>query len=528
MTRVTLHGGSLTPEQVIAVARGGARVELADGARKKMAAGYQQLLQVEKQIGPVPLWKFADLADDAVRAQVSDVAALARQVIVDHAAAVGKPLATELVRAMMLVRADVLAQGHSGVRPELAQSLIDMLNAGVHPLVPSQGHLSMAGDTAALAHVALVLLDGGGRADGDTGLAVLGRHEDGARVLPGEQAMREAGIARWRPTLKESFSLIIGNTLAAAWAALLIADAEQLWRLAVGASALTCEAMLANTEAFDPALHELGPGREEVAHVARLICGWIGASTMAGPQDKTDAFSLRCIPQVLGPIHTVLNRAKEVITNELRLVSDNPVIVDGPQGPRCLDGGNFHGERLVLALDNLRLAVAEIGGLAERHAFIMTNQARSNGLPSFLVRERGLNSGFMLAQYTAAALVSENKTWAVPYAVDSIPTCQDYEDHAGFAALSAAATASVLTNVQRILAVELLCAAQGVDLRRENGKRPGRHTGVLVDTLRRVVPKWETDRVMYHDLAAAERLSGADGEATRLATEIAEKLDEQR
>jgi len=362
---------------------------------------------------------------------------------------------------------------------------------------------------------------------GDTGWAFHGRYEDGVAIVSGEQAMREAGLRRWRPTLKEAFSLIIGHTLAAAWAALMVSDALQLWRLAVATSALSCEAMLANTNAFDPALLTLGPGREEAARVAHWLCTWTAGSTMAGPHEKTDAFSLRCIPQVLGSIRTVLQRATDVTTHELRLVSDNPVLVDGADGPRCLDGANFHGERLVLALDNLRLALAEIGGLAERHAFIMTNQSRSNGLPSFLVKERGLNSGFMVAQYTAAALVSENKTLCVPFAVDSIPTCQDYEDHAGFATLSAAATAQVLNNVRRILAIELLCAAQGVDLRREGGDRPGRHTSTLVEVLRQVVPPWTTDRVMYHDLAAAERLCGPTGEITRLVTTITEKLDEQ-
>ncbi len=522
MTVVKVIGGALTPAQVVEVARHNARVELTDDARSKLAAGHERLVAVEKQIGPVPFWKFADLAGEDGRQRASDVPDLPRQVLLDHAAAVGQPLPTELVRAMMLLRADVLAQGYSGVRPELAQKLIDLLNAGIHPVVPSQGHFSMPGDTSALAHMALVLLDG----EGDTGRAVRGRHEEGSPAVSGRAALLAAGITPWRPTLKEAFSLIIGHSLAAAWSALIAQDAQDLWRLAVAASALTCEAMLANTAAFDPALQTLGPGREEPDRVARMMCAWLAGSGLAGPGERTDAFSLRCIPQVLGPISTVLQRSREVITNELRLASDNPVIIAGPEGPRCLDGGNFHGERLVLALDNLRLALAEIGGLAERHAFLLTNQSRSNGLPSFLMRERGLNSGFMLAQYTAAALVSENKTLSVPYATDSIPACQDYEDHAGLAALSADATAQVLTNLRRVLTIELVCAAQGIDLRREEGREPGPRTAAMLAELRRVVPKWESDRVLYLDLAAAERQCGPDGGLTRLAAQLTEQLNE--
>jgi len=508
---VVIHGGKLTTRQVMDVAMHGAKVELAQPARKAIENGYQKLLTVEEKIGPVPLWKMADLSDDDSRSHTDDLDLLARRVIVDHAAAVGDPLPTALVRAAMLVRADVLAQGHSGVRTGLVETLIAMLNAGVHPVVPARGHLSVAGDLAPLAHIALVLCEGGGEVEGDTGAAVIGRHEDGDEIVDGAEAMRRTGIDRWQPTLKESFSLLVGTSMACGRAALLIEEAQRLWRLAAATSAVTCEAMLANASAFDPALHSLGPGRETMADVAATILSLTDDSQMVAVKTKPDAFSLRCIPQVLGPIRNVIDRTAQVVEEELRLVSDNPLIVDGDEGPRLLEGGNFHGERLALALDNLRVALAEVGALAERHAFLMTNRARSNGLPSFLVRNRGLNSGFMLAQYTAAALVSENKTLAMPYATDSIPACQDYEDHGGLSSQSAAACEKVAENVRRILAIELLCAAQGVDLRVEDGLRPGRFAQGLVNRLRETIPTWNDDTVMYRYLERVDEFCRADG-----------------
>lgn len=525
---VIIRGGQLSLEQVVSVACDGAFVELSAEALEKLQTGHQRLLEVEDRIGPVPLWKLSDLSGDDGRAQVGELDQVARRVVVDHAAAVGSPLPTQVVRAAMLLRADTLAQGYSGVRPGLVQILVDMLNKRVHPLVPSQGHLSVAGDLAPLAHVALVLCAGGGQVDGDTGWAVIGRHGDEDSLKPGANVMQEAGITRWQPVLKEAFSLVVGNSFAAGRAALIAGKARRLWRQGVAFSALTCEAMLANANAFDPALHSLGPGREEIAGTAELLLRWTDGSSMFGPRDKPDAFSLRCIPQVLGPISTILTRTSSVVEDELRLASDNPVIVPGPDGPRCLDGGNFHGERLALALDNLRVACAEIGGLSERHAFIMTNKARSNGLPSFLVRQRGLNSGFMLAQYTAAALVSENKGLATPYATESIPACQDYEDHGGLSSLSAAATEKVLENLQRVLTVELLCAAQGIDLRCEEGYHPGKLTGELTAALRKGVPMWETDRVMARDLERAEALCRRGGEIDILIDSVMEKLNGER
>lgn len=518
---VTLHGGRLTPAEVVAVARREARVELSPGARQKLADGAARLVAVEAEVGPTPLWKLADLTDNAQWSRPDDLEMLARHVLLDHASAVGPPLPTPLVRAAMLVRADVFAQGCSGVRPALAERLVEMLNARVHPIVPARGHFSVAGDLAPLAHLALVLC-----ADGDefgaSGQAAIGRHEAGAPILPGGEAMRAARLEPVRPNLKEAFSLVVGHSFAAGWAALLVVESWRLWRLALAASALTGEAILANTTAFDPALLGLGPGREWIVRVGELLRRWTAASKMAGSRRRTDAFSIRCIPQVLGAVAGVLAAAEQTVSEELGLVSDNPVVLDGPRGPRCLDGGNFHGARLTLAIDNLRLAMAEIGSLSERHAFLLTNGSRNSGLPSFLIRQHGLNSGFMLAQYTAAALVSENKALALPYAADSIPSCQDYEDHAGLSMHAAAVTDKLLTNVRRVLAIEFLLAAQGVDLRLEEGLQAGPETTKLRDEIRKTIPIWIDDTVLYRQIDQTDALCLPDGAIDRLAGETRE------
>ena len=523
---VILKGGFLTSQQVSLVADHGARVEFSPEALQKLQRGVYRLSVVEQKMGPVPLWKLADLSDDSTRKEVQDLGQLARRVLLDHAAAVGGPLATRLVRAAMLVRADVFAQGYSGVRPEVAQLFLDMLNAGVHPLVPSRGHFTIAGDTAPLAHIALVLVDGGGRCSGDSGFAFIGRHEDRAPRLEGAEAMRQAGLIRIWPTLKEAFSLVVGHSVSAGRAALLAHEAQRLWRLAVAISGLTCEAVLANMEAFDSAILGLGPGREALVQVGNLLRSWTGKSSMANSQAKSDGFSIRCLPQILGPIKTILDRSERVIQDELRAVSDNPLLIEDLRGPKCVDGGNFHGERLALALDNLRLALAEIGALSERHAFLLTNGSRSGGLPSFLIREHGLNSGFMLAQYTAAALASENKSLAAPFATDSIPTCQDYEDFAGLASHSAAATERLIANTRRILAIEMLCAAQGIDLRREEGKHPGEFTSRLTMELRRHIPMLREDTVMYRLLEQAENLCLTEGAVSKTVSRLMEQLHE--
>jgi len=519
---ITIAGGRLTARDVAAVAVGGAEVRLADGAWARLARGVERLRKVEAALGPVPLWKIADLRDEQGTPTAADLTTLARRVLVDHAAAVGPPAPTPLVRAAMLVRADALAQGYSGVRPEVVETLLAMLNQRLHPLVPALGHFSVAGDVGPLAHLALVLC---AKKDEPSGRAVLGDHESGAPILDGVAAMARFGLTPIVPNLKEAFSLVVGASFAAGHAALLAVEAARLWDLAVAAAALTCEAILANTSAFEPALLGLGPGRERIVEVGALLHGWTAGSQLAEARGRVNAFSIRCIPQVLGAIAGTLDRVAGVVAEELGLVSDNPVLVDGPDGPRCLDGGNFHGERLALALDNLRLAMAEVGALAERHAFLLTNGSRNAGLPSFLIRQRGLNSGFMLAQYTAAALVSENKLLAGPFVTDSIPSCQDYEDHAGLSTHSARATDKLLVNVRRILAIELLLGAQAIDLRREEGKTPGTRGAALHAALRCAAPVWREDTALYRRIEAVDALCLPGGAVDQLIRATKEEMD---
>jgi histidine ammonia-lyase len=513
---VFIRGGALTPDEVYAVACDAARVELTDEARGKLAAGEARLAAVERRMGPVPLWKIADLADDRRRPPEDDLRGLARRLLLDHAAAVGEPLPTTLARAALLARIDVFAQGGSGVRPVVAETMAAMLNAEVHPLIPSRGHFSVAGDVAPLAHLALTVC---ANPAGASGRATVGWRETGAPVVTGASAMAAAGLTPIEPTLKESFSLVVGTSFSVGWAALLLVEARRLHGLALAATALTCEAVLANPVAFEPALLGLGPGRERIVEVGRRLLDWTAGSELLARRDGGDAFSIRCAPQVLGTVGGALTRVGQTIADELRLLSDNPILLDGADGPRCLEGGNFHGARLALALDNLRVAMAEVGALSERHAFLLTNGARNGGLPSFLIENRGLNSGFMLAQYTAAALVSENKALALPYSTDSIPSCQDFEDYAGLSSQSAAAAAKLLTGVRRIVAIELLLAAQGVDLRLAAGKKPGARAARLREAVRTVAPHWTEDTALYRQIEAVDALCRPGGELDRLANE---------
>lgn len=513
---VFIHGGKLTPADVYAVACENARVELTEGARRNLAAGAARLAAVEKQIGPVPLWKLGDLAGDHERHVLGDLAGLPRRILIAHAAAVGEPLPSALARAAMLTRADVFAQGGSGVRAVVAETMVAALNAGVHPLIPSRGHFSMAGDVAPLAHVALTLCARPGAA---SGRATVGRRVDGAPILDGAAAMATAGLAPLEPTLKEAFSLVVGTSFSAGWAAMLVVAARRLFNLAIAATALTCEAVLANAEAFAAPLLGLGPGRENIVDAGRRLLAWTTGSQGIAPRAGGDAFSIRCAPQILGVAAGALANVERIATDELRLLSDNPILLDGPDGPRCVEGGNFHGARLALALDHLRIAAAKLGALSERHAFLLTNGERNGGLPSFLIENSGLNSGFMLAQYTAAALVSENKLLAMPYSTDSIPSCQDFEDYAGLSSHGAAAAAKLLTGVRRVLAIEFLLAAQGVDLRLQAGVRPGARAAQLHTAIRAAVPHWTDDTALYRQIEAVDALCRPGGELDLLANE---------
>jgi histidine ammonia-lyase len=433
-----------------------------------------------------------DLCTQAI--SPSDARRLQRNIVRSHSAGVGAPLDERTVRAMLLLRANALARGHSGVRPVLIDTLLEMLNRGVHPIVPEHGSLGASGDLAPLAHLALVVMG--------EGEAV----HRGER-LPGQTALARAGIAPLELEAKEGIALINGTQLMSAIGALVLLEAERLALLADVAGALTLEALGATDEPLDPLLHRARPHpgqTESAAHLRRLLDG-SGRIVHDRYRRIQDAYSLRCMPQVHGASRQALAHLRDVLTVEINSATDNPLLF--PEEDKILSGGNFHGQPLALALDYAAMAVAELAGISERRIERLVNP-RLSGLPAFLTTGGGLNSGYMLAQYTAAALVSENKVLCHPASVDSIPTSANQEDHVSMGATAARKARSVLRHSQQVLAIELIVACQAIEF---GGGALGRGTTAAYEAVREAVAPLREDRVVAHDLARGLQLvhSGA-------------------
>ncbi len=442
-------------------------------------------------------------------------AQLQRNIVMSHAVGVGRPLETPVVRAMMLIRANTLARGHSGCRQAVIDLLLRMLERGVHPVIPRQGSLGASGDLAPLAHIALVLIG-------------LGEAELGGRIMPGDAALAAAGLAPLELQAKEGLALTNGTALMAALGALAVVEAENAAAVADMAGCLSLEALHGTPAAFDPRLQAVRPHPRAVECAASLR-GLLAGSTfvrdvgqLAAPAEgddiiePQDPYTLRCIPQVHGACHDAVKYARWVVEIELNAATDNPLIfVDEASGEvDVISGGNFHGEPLAIAFDYLSLAMTELGNMAERRLTRLTDGASNRRvLPDFLTRQGGLHSGLMLVQYTAAALASENKSLAHPASADTIPTSANWEDHVSNGPIAARQARRVLRNVETILAIELLAAAQGIDFRREvmPGAQLGAGTAVAYHMIRQRVPFLQQDAVLYPYIEAMRDLvaSGA-------------------
>ncbi len=487
---IELTGYDLSIADMVAVARHNARVApLGDDVVRRMAASAEW---VERTIlaHDEPIYGVNTGFGPLARTRVAPELArrLSRNLILNCLAGVGDPLPREIVRGMMLIRANILARGHSGARPVIAQTFIAMLNAGVTPVVPSKGSLGASGDLAPLAHIAAVLTcdeDGGGY----SGEAWL----DGERMT-GAEAMARAGIARLAPEAKEGLALTNGTGFMASAAALAVHDAANLLQHAEIAAALTLEALLALDEPFRPELHAAAnqPGQQQVAADLRAL--FAGSRLInAQPERVQDAYSLRCIPQVLGPIRDLLGFLRERVGDTLNATSDNPLIFDGPDGMHKQTGGNFHGQGLSLWMDCLGIALSAAGNIAERRVFRTLTPELNAGLPAMLAPASGIDSGLMIPQYTAAALVSDNKTLAHPDSVDSVPSSANQEDFVSMGANASRHCLEILGNVRRIIAIELLTAAQAVELRPDGPARLGRGTAIAFRFVR------ERARFLPHD-----------------------------
>lgn len=455
MTALPLDGRSLTLDGLLAVARRGASVALTADARARMQRSRDWVAATAR--GDAPIYGintgFGSLA--RVRIPAESASALSRNLIRSHAAGVGPAAPAEVVRAMILLRANALAHGASGCRVELVETLLAMLDADVVPVVPRQGSCGSSGDLAPLSHLGLVLFGEGGEA-----------MHGGARVS-GPEAMRRAGIPTLTPAAKEGLAVTNGAQLTTAIAALATHDAEVLLRAAEVAAAMSIEALRGVTRAFHPAVHALRPYAGAKACAARLLRLLDGSTLVDSlPGKVQDAYSLRCTPVVLGAVRDTLAFGRQQVSVEVNAVTDNPVMLMDEPGPdHAFSAGLFHGEPVGMAADAMRIAVAEIASLSERRLFRLTTGSLSARLPPALVGADRPGLGMLVPQTAAAALVSENKAIGWPATMDSIPTCEDQEDHVAMSTTAAWRLRETVDNSRRVVAIELLSAASALRFR---------------------------------------------------------------
>jgi len=429
------------------------------------------------------------------RTRIDDarLADLQRSLVLSHSAGTGALLDDDVVRLVVALKAASLARGYSGVRWSVIEALVALANAGVVPCIPAQGSVGASGDLAPLAHLAAVLI-------GEGEAIVAGR------IVPARDALAAEGLEPLALRPKEGLALLNGTQVSTALALAGLFAAERAMAAAFVAGALAVDACLGSDSPFDPRIHELRGhrGQRDAAATYRALLA--GSAIRASHKDchrVQDPYSLRCQPQVMGACLDQLRHAAGVLLQEANAVSDNPLVFAGDDGGAVLSGGNFHAEPVAFAADNLALAIAETGALSERRTALLMD-AQLSGLPSFLVTDGGVNSGFMIAQVTAAALASENKSLAHPASVDSLPTSANQEDHVSMATYAARRLTPMAANTSGIVAIELLAAAQGVDLRRPLATSPRLDEAMVM--LRERVAFWDRDRAFAPDLAAAREL----------------------
>jgi histidine ammonia-lyase len=545
-----------TVADVVAVARNGATLDLIatnanSPAEKVRLQRIQQsaawvrsaMRQVEESSEPPAYYGintgFGDNAGRATFKHVDEAEILSRKLLLSHTIGVGDPLAEDVVRAALLIRIISLARGYSGVRVELINTLIEMLNRGVYPVVPSQGSLGASGDLAPLAHLVIPLsqpLPGENPAQpGITGYCYLNR-----KIVSGAEAMIAAGIPQIRLGAKEGLALINGTAISTAIAILALHDARQIVAAAQIALAMAVDAMLGFRDAFLPHINGLRSTAQ--AKAAAQVLDYLEGSTLTrGSTDQDlsaqdgppqDPYSIRCAPAVVGAVLNTLDHVEATLNAELLAVTDNPLVFasDDPADPehlsrhtKVISGGNFHGAPVGYASDFMSIALADLASISERRIFLLTNAKQNRGLPPFLIKESqdqaGLNSGLMIAQYTAASIVSENKALAHPASVDSIPSSANREDHVSMSAIAARKAAQIVTNSRRVVAIELLCAAQALSLRLEQSPhlKPGQGTARALELIRSLeiapgvtldVIRQDTPLAPYVDSLDAMILSG--------------------
>ena len=483
---VTIDSQSLTIKDVVNVAKHNHKVDLSKDAIQKIKIGRELVEKVllENRIVYGVNTGFGAFCKEIISKE--NIKQLQRNLLLSHATGVDEPFDEETVRAIMLLRANTLASGNCGVRLELVQTLLDMINTGVHPYIPQKGSVGASGDLAPLAHLGLVLI-GEGEA-----------YYKG-NLLPGKEAMKIANIKTLEVEVKESLALINGTQVMTGVATLAVYEAEIIMKTADLIAACTIDALKGSDVPFDKRLHELRPHQgqtKSAQNLRHLMKNSQIRESHRNCNHVQDAYSMRCTPQVHGASRDTLDHVRKVTEMEINSVTDNPILI--PETGEFLSGGNFHGQPVALVMDYLGIALCEIANISERRIERMVNSKLSEHLPPFLVKDGGINSGFMITQYTAASLVSENKVLAHPASVDSIPTSANQEDHVSMGTIAARKAKQILSNVEYVLAIELLCAMQALDFMREF--KSGDGAEIIYKLVREKVPYLDKDRPLYTDI----------------------------
>ncbi len=480
-----IDGHSLTLDDVLRVARNGERVGLADKAyvHIKASRDYVKKLLEEEAVVYGITTGVGELSNHYIPPKKA--IQLQENLIRSHASNVGKPLEEDTVRAMVLLRANALAKGFSGVRMVLIQTLLEIINKDIYPYIPAKGSVGASGDLSPLSHLALILT-------GQGECLVKGKRINAEKVLI------EKGIKPLQLQAKEGLALINGTQVMAAHGCLTLCDAYTLIKQAQVAGAMSLEALKGTARAMDARIHAARPHKGQsyiAANIRKLVKDSEIIASHENCEKVQDAYTLRCMPQVYGAVYDTLEYVKTVFETEINSATDNPLIFADDK--EVISGGNFHGEPLAFALDFLGIVLSEIANISERTVDRLVNPHVS-GLPPFLAEGNGLNSGYMIAQYTAAALVSENKVLAHPASVDSIPTSAGQEDHVSMGSISAEHARTILQNVVNVLAIEMLSATQGIDF--QQPLNAGKGTKAAWKYIRKHIPHWEEDRIMYKDI----------------------------
>ena len=431
-----------------------------------------------------------------------DIEKLQENLIVSHSTGVGDPLPPFIVKIMMLLRVNALASGHSGIRLETLELLIAMINNNIIPVIPSQGSVGSSGDLAPLSHLVLAMI---GKGEAQIYKDVMKDDQHKVKVLKSSVALKKFGLTPVKLAAKEGLALINGTQMMTAFASYICIEAKKLEKIADIAGALSHETLRGTDNAFDLRIHKLRPFPGQIA-VAKNILAMIKGSEIRESHRENDprvqdSYSIRCIPQIHGASRDSIDYVCSRVEIELNSVNDNPLIF--PDDEAHLEGGNFHGQPIALAMDFMAIALSEYANVSERRTERMLNGSLSS-LPRFLAKNGGLNSGLMIAQYTAAALVSENKVLAHPASVDSIPTSANQEDHNSMGSIAARKCFQILKNVQAVLAIEILTACQGLEFHKP--MKPGLGNQIAYNVIRKKIPALENDRILYKDIECVKAL----------------------